>query len=167
MSQRYHHDILGFNFRLTDLQAAIGLVQLDKLARNTARRREIARRYDRAFASLPVRTPITPVGRTHVFHQYTLDVGPSRDAIAADLTAAGIGVGIYYPIPVHKQPYVQERGIDADLPITEAAAARSLSLPMYPGLTDAEVDEVVAAMRRALSAHGGIAGMPTIAAASA
>ena len=150
MSQRYHHDILGYNFRLTDLQAALGLVQLGKLERNTARRRALAARYDAAFADLPVTTPVTPEGRTHVFHQYTVDVGPQRDAIVAALGERSIGVGVYYPIPVHRQPYVQERGIEAHLPVTDRAAARTLSLPMFPGLTDAEQDEVIGAFRAAV-----------------
>jgi perosamine synthetase len=153
MRERYHHEILGYNFRLTDLQAAIGLCQLDKLERNTDRRRAIAAEYDSAFAELPIRTPITPPGRTHVFHQYTIDVGPSRDEIVADLTAAGIGTGIYYPIPVHRQPYVLERGIHADLPVTDAAAARSLSLPMYPVLTDTDQARVIAAVQEAVERH--------------
>ena len=97
---------LGYNFRLTDLAAAIGLCQLDKLERNTARRQAIAARYDAAFADLPIRTPVIPAGRTHVFHQYTIAVGDDRDGIVADLAAAGVGTGIYYPIPVHRQPYV-------------------------------------------------------------
>lgn len=147
MAKRYHHDILGYNFRMTDLQAALGLVQLDKLERNTARRQELARRYDRGLAGTAIGTPITPDGRTHVFHQYTIDVGPERDAVAEGLTAAGVGVGVYYPIPVHKQPYVQELGIDATLPVTERAAQRTLSLPMFPGLTDAQQDEVILAVR--------------------
>jgi perosamine synthetase len=153
MRERYHHEILGYNFRLTDLQAAIGLCQLDKLERNTDRRRAIAAEYDSAFAELPIRTPVTPPGRTHVFHQYTIDVGPSRDAVVADLTAAGIGTGIYYPIPVHRQAYVLERGIHVDLPVTDAAAERSLSLPMYPGLTDTDQARVIAAVQEAVERH--------------
>jgi perosamine synthetase len=153
MRERYHHEILGYNFRLTDLQAAIGLCQLDKLERNTDRRRAIAAEYDSAFAELPIRTPVTPPGRTHVFHQYTIDVGPWRDAVVADLTAAGIGTGIYYPIPVHRQAYVLERGIHVDLPVTDAAAERSLSLPMYPGLTDTDQARVIAAVQEAVERH--------------
>jgi dTDP-4-amino-4,6-dideoxygalactose transaminase len=153
MRERYHHEILGYNFRLTDLQAAIGLCQLDKLERNTDRRRAIAAEYDTAFAELPIRTPVTPLGRTHVFHQYTIDVGVARDAVVADLTAAGIGTGIYYPIPVHRQAYVLERGIHADLPVTDAAAARSLSLPMYPGLSDADQARVITAVQDAVERH--------------
>ncbi len=154
MRQRYHHEILGYNFRMTDIQAAIGLVQLDKLERNTLRRQEIAARYDAGFADLPIVLPTVPEGRTHVYHQYTLNVGPvARDAVVADVAEAGIGVGIYYPIPVHRQPYVLERGIDADLPVTDAAAAACLSLPMFPGLTTKEQDEVIGAVRAAVARH--------------
>ena len=70
-----------------------------------------------------------------------------RDAVVRELGDAGIGVGIYYPIPVHRQPYVMELGLHADLPQTDVAAARTLSLPMYPGLTEAEQREVVDAVR--------------------
>ena len=152
MRERYHHEILGYNFRLSDVAAAIGLCQLDKLERNTARRREIAARYDQAFADLPVRTPITPEGRTHVFHQYTVDVGPERDAIVTALAAAGVSTGIYYPIPVNRQPYVLERGISADLPATDVAAERTLSLPMFPSMTEAEHDQVIAAVTAIIAA---------------
>ena len=152
MRERYHHEILGYNFRLSDVAAAIGLCQLDKLDRNTARRREIAARYDEAFADLPVRTPITPEGRTHVFHQYTVDVGPERDAIVTALAAAGVSTGIYYPIPVNRQPYVLERGISADLPATDVAAERTLSLPMFPSMTEAEHDQVIAAVTAIIAA---------------
>lgn len=155
MRQRYHHEILGYNFRMTDIAAAIGLVQFEKLERNTARRQAIAACYDEGFTDLPVRTPVTPEGRTHVFHQYTVDVGPDRDAIVRELADAGIGVGIYYPIPVHRQAYVMERGLHADLPLTDVAAARTLSLPMYPGLTGAEQQEVIGAVRAAVIRHAG------------
>jgi perosamine synthetase len=152
MRERYHHEMLGYNFRLSDVAAAIGLCQLDKLERNTARRREIAARYDAAFADLPIQTPITPEGRTHVFHQYTVDVGPERDAIVAALAASGVTTGIYYPIPVNRQPYVLERGISADLPVTDVTAARTLSLPMFPTMTEAEQDQVIAAVTTIIGA---------------
>ena len=99
MRERYRHEILGYNFRLTDIAAAIGLCQLDKLERNTARRQAIAARYDAAFADLPIRTPVIPAGRTHVFHQYTIDVGDDRDAIVADLAAAGVAHRDLLPDP--------------------------------------------------------------------
>ena len=80
-------------------------------------------------------------------------MGEARDAILADLRAAGIGADVYYPLPVHRQEYIMERGFHADLPITDAAAARTLALPMFPGLTDAEQDQVVAAFRAAIGRH--------------
>jgi dTDP-4-amino-4,6-dideoxygalactose transaminase len=158
MRSRYQFEILGFNYRMTDLAAAIGLVQLDKLEANTARRRAIAARYDEAFADLPIRTPPTPEGRTHVYHQYTLDVGPARDAILAALRERGVGADVYYPLPVHRQPYIQERGLHAELPVTDRAAATTLALPMFPGLSADEQDTVVAAVRDAVAQHGGAAG---------
>ena len=150
MRARYQFEMLGYNFRMTDIAAAIGLVQFGKLARNTARRRAIAARYDEAFGELPIGLPITPDGRTHVFHQYTLDVGGARDAIVSDLREAGVGADIYYPIPVHRQPYIMERGLFAELPVTDAAASRTLALPMFPGLTEPEQDQVIAAVRDAV-----------------
>ena len=150
---RGHGEILGYDFRMTETQAAIGLVRLGRLEASRARRRAIARRYDRAFEGWPIRTPVTPTGRTHGFHLYTVDVGSERDAIAADLVAAGIEVGARPAVPVHRQPYIQERALGAELPITDHAAARSLALPLYPALTEAEQDEVIAAVRAALERH--------------
>ena len=155
MRARYQFEMLGFNFRMTDLAAAIGQVQLAKLPRNTARRQAIAGRYDAAFGELPIGLPVIPEGRTHVYHQYTLDVGGARDAVVADLKAAGVGADIYYPIPVHRQPYVVERGLTADLPLTEAAAARTLALPMHPTLSDDEQAQVIAAVSAAVERHLG------------
>jgi len=164
MRARYEFEMLGFNFRLTDLAAAIGLAQFEKLARNTARRQAIAAAYDEAFGELPIGLPITPDGRTHVFHQYTIDVGGARDAIVADLREAGVGADIYYPIPVHRQEYIMERGLHADLPVTDLAAARTLALPMFPALTDAEQGQVIDAVKAAVGRHlgaGGGAGTPS------
>jgi perosamine synthetase len=146
MRARYQHEMVGFNFRLTDIQAAIGLVQLDKLERNTARRGALAARYDQAFADLGVRHQSTPEGRTHVYHQYVLDVGPDRDAILAALRQRGIGAEVYYPIPVHRQPQIQALGIAAHLPVTDAACANTLALPIYPGLSDMDQEFVIAAV---------------------
>jgi perosamine synthetase len=154
MRTRYDFEILGYNFRLTDIAAAIGLVQLDKLERNTARRQAIATAYDAAFADLPIRPPSTPVGRTHVFHQYVIDVGPARDTILAAVREAGVGAEVYYPVPVHRQPYIQGRALHADLPFTDLAAATTLALPIFPGLTDDERGQVIAALRDAVERHG-------------
>ncbi len=153
MRTRYAFEILGFNFRMTDVAAAIGLIQLDKLERNTARRQVIAARYDEAFSDLPVGLPVTPDGRTHVFHQYTLEVGPERDTILAELREAGVGADVYYPVPVHRQAYIMERGLHADLPVTDRAAARTIALPIHPGLGSDEQATVIAAVRAAVGRH--------------
>jgi dTDP-4-amino-4,6-dideoxygalactose transaminase len=160
MRSRYQFEMLGYNFRMTDLAAAMGLAQFAKLQRNTARRQAIAARYDEAFGELPIGLPISPDGRSHVFHQYTLDVGAARDAIVTDLRDAGVGADIYYPIPVHRQSYIMERGLHADLPVTDAAAAHTLALPMFPGLTDDEQGQVIAAVRDAVGRHLGTAATP-------
>jgi dTDP-4-amino-4,6-dideoxygalactose transaminase len=152
-SDRGGDDILGFDFRMTEVQAAIGLVRLHRLERSRIRRRELARRYDRGFEDLPIRTPITPTGRTHAFHLYAIDAGPARDAIAADLAARGIETGPHPATPAHRQPYVQERAIDADLPVTDQAALRSMTLPLYPSLSETEQDLVISAVRDAFARH--------------
>ncbi|MEW5992578.1 MAG: DegT/DnrJ/EryC1/StrS family aminotransferase [Chloroflexota bacterium] len=153
MRARYQFETLGFNYRMTDLNAAIGLVQLDKLERNTARRQKVAAAYDEGFADLPVGIPVVPDGRTHVYHQYTLAVGPGRDAILAAVKAAGVGADVYYPVPVHRQAYIQERGLHADLPVTDRAAAETIALPMYPGMTDEDRATVIRVVREAVTAH--------------
>jgi dTDP-4-amino-4,6-dideoxygalactose transaminase len=150
MRARYQFEILGFNYRMTDLNAAIGLVQLDKLPGGIDRRRVIAARYDEAFAGLPIRTPIVPEGRTHVYHQYVLDIGPARDQVLAALRDAGVGADIYYPLPVHRQGYIQERGLHAELPVTDRLAAETLALPIYPRLTDDEQATVIDAVKDAV-----------------
>jgi perosamine synthetase len=155
MRARYEFEMLGYNYRLTDVAAAIGLAQFAKLERNVARRQAIARTYDAALADLPIRLPVTPEGRTHVFHQYTVAVGPARDAIIADVRAAGVGADIYYPVPVHRQAYILERGIHADLPATDIAASTTMALPMFPGLTQVEQATVIEAVRTAVQAHAG------------
>ncbi len=147
MRERYHHEMLGYNFRLTDIAAAVGLVQFGKLERTIAQRQALARRYDEGLVDLGIQLPVTPEGRSHIYHQYTIGVGEARDAVVADLKTSDIGVGIYYPIPVHRQPYVLERGISAELPVTDRIAAGCLSLPLYPSLTDDEQATVVGALR--------------------
>jgi perosamine synthetase len=155
MRTRYAFEILGFNFRMTNINAAIGLCQLDKLDRNTAKRREIAARYDAAFAGLPIGLPVTPDGRSHVYHQYTLEIGPARDAVLEAVKAAGVGADVYYPLPVHRQEFILERGLHAELAVTDAAAARTMALPMHPNLTADEQATVIAAVREAVAAHVG------------
>ena len=158
MRERHHHEILGYNFRLTEISAAIGLVQLDKLEANTGRRQAIARRYGEALADLPLSLPAWPDGRTHAFNQYTIGAGPARDEIVAEMQDAGVMCGIYYPIPCHRQAYVMELGIEADLPNTDAAAAGSMSLPIFPSLAEAEQNHVIEVLRAAVLRHSATTG---------
>jgi len=139
---RYHNEIVGFNNRMTDIHAAIGRVQLTKVAGWTARRQQNA-----AFFSEHLKGVVTPTvapGATHVFHQYTIRVQDhDRDTFAAQLAEKGVGTGVYYPVPNHRLPaYMQA----LDLEETERAAAEVLSLPVYPSLTDAEKETIVEAV---------------------
>ena len=142
MEQRYRNEVIGFNTRMTDIHAAIGRVQLGKLAGWTARRREIAARYDAELRGVVV-PPVAPEAM-HVYHQYTVRVPHDRDGFAAALAERGVGTGVYYPTPVHLLPSF---GLTAHaLPVTAQAAAEVLSLPVHPGLTDGDVDTVIAAV---------------------
>ncbi len=144
MNVRYHHDVLGYNFRMTDIAAAIGLAQLPKLEANNARRRAIAARYDAELAGVIV--PAVRPDVTHVYHQYTIRVS-QRDAFADALRERGVGTGIYYPIPVHRQkPFVALGFGDASLPVTDRLTDEVLSIPVHPTLTDDEVSAVVEAV---------------------
>lgn len=139
MERRYENEVIGFNTRMTDIHAAIGRVQLTKLAGWTAKRQQNA-----AFLSANLDGVVVPPVRenaTHVWHQYTIRVvDQDRDAFAAELSARGVGSGVYYPTPIHRLPSF---GIELDLPETERAAVEVLSLPVYPSLTDDELATIV------------------------
>jgi UDP-4-amino-4,6-dideoxy-N-acetyl-beta-L-altrosamine transaminase len=151
--------ILGFNYRMTDVQAALGLSQLIKLDRFIARRRAIASRYDEAFSGLNgIRvTQSDPRDRARsALHLYIMLVdfealGTTRTAFMCHMRKAGIGTQVHY-MPVYQHPfYVSRYDIDAqDFPAAEGYAARCLSLPIYPAMTDEEVDRVIAAARGAV-----------------
>jgi perosamine synthetase len=146
MRVRYVHETLGYNFRMTDLQAAIGLVQLTRVDAWNAQRQRNAAQITARLAGVPgVATPQVRPGATHVFHQYTVAVA-DRERTIASLTERGIGYGIYYPIPIHKQQVYQERGYTDVLPVAEAASQNVLSLPVHPALTAAEVEQVAEAV---------------------
>lgn len=148
MERRYENEVIGFNTRMTDIHAAIGRVQLTKLAGWTAERQKNA-----AFLSENIEgvvTPPTAPGAVHVFHQYTIRVeGGDRDAFAAELTRLGVGNGVYYPTPIHRLPSF---GLTLDLPSTELACAQVISLPVYPTLSEAELDSIVVAVNAAAKA---------------
>ena len=152
----YEQQLLGFNYRLTDIQAALGLSQLAKLDRFLARRREIIAHYDAAFADLPAVTLVqadTEFRRRSAHHLYILDVdfaalGRTRQQFIRELNAFGIAPQIHY-IPIHYQPYHQARhayGPDA-FPAAVRYYEGCLSIPLFPDMTDEEVDHVVATVR--------------------
>jgi dTDP-4-amino-4,6-dideoxygalactose transaminase len=145
MNQQYCHERLGYNLRMTDLCAAIGLVQLGRLPDWTAQRIANATFYNANLKGLL--TPITLPGFVHVFHQYTvqLESGVDRDAVCAKLNERGVGVRVYYPTPIHRQPvFTQMSGYDdLNLSQTDDATRRVMSLPVHPLLTEAERQFVV------------------------
>jgi dTDP-4-amino-4,6-dideoxygalactose transaminase len=144
MKVRYHHEVLGYNFRMTDVHAAIGLAQLEKLPAFNARRIAIAARYGEALRG--VVTPRVRAEVSHVFHQYTLRV-LKRDAFVEGLRQRGVGSGIYYPIPVHRQPPFIELGYGhQSFPISEQLSEEVVSIPVHPGLSDEDVNAVIEAV---------------------
>lgn len=140
MSAQYLHEVVGYNFRMTDPSAAIGLVQLKRLPGWQQKRNANAAFYDAALKS--VRVPTTPAGREHVYHQYTVRVpeGADRDAVLKRLNERGVGARVYYPLPIHRQPVFARRPEyqNISLPETERATREVLSLPVHPLLTDEE-----------------------------
>ena len=147
MKQRYRPEILGYNFRMTDVHASIGLGQLPKLRHANERRRAIAARYDRELTG--VITPPVPDGAHHVYHQYTLRVSDPVE-FAAGLERRGVGSNVYYPVPVHRQDPFRDAGYgDAELPVTDRLVGEIVSIPVHPALSDADVDSVIAAVNAA------------------
>ncbi len=147
--RKYHHDEPGGNFRLDALQAALLSVKLPHLPAHTAARRQLAERYIKALP--PGLTPQTPHA-SHVYHQFVVR-SPRRDALRAALGAAGIGTEVYYPLPLHRQGFVEARkGRQAPCPEADALSTEALALPCYPGLTEAAQREVIEAASRACAA---------------
>lgn len=143
-------DEIGFNYRLTDLQAALGTSQLHKLNRFVARREELARRYDDALADLDVVCPVTALaGTVHARHLYPILV-ENRANVVAELHRRAIGVQVHH-VPIHHHPAYAAGTTPDDLPVTEAVYAHVLSLPLFYDLTVDEQDTVVTALRRILS----------------
>lgn len=142
MEKRYHNEIIGFNTRMTDIHAAIGRVQLQKLSGWTNQRQANA-----AFLSenlTGVVTPYVDERAEHVYHQYTIRVpGHDRDRFVELLAERGVGSGVYYPVPVHCLPSF---GLDLDLPVTSTVAEEVISLPVHPALSQDDLDTIVTAV---------------------
>jgi dTDP-4-amino-4,6-dideoxygalactose transaminase len=139
------HAEVGFNLRFNEIQAAVGRVLLRRLDTMNARRRELAARYRNRLAGLPLTLPAEAEGAHHVYHLFVIRT-ERRDELARFLKARSIATGIHYPVPSHRQPAVENLS-PPELPRTEHLVRDILSLPLSAGHTDAEIDEVVAAVR--------------------
>lgn len=146
---KYKHQIVGYGYRLDALQAAILGAKLPHLDAWNARRREIADYYTEPLTNTDLVTPYVPPHIQPVYHLYVVRVpSGNRDALQQHLKERGIETGIHYPIPLHLQPVYQNLGYKfGDFPHTEKAASEVLSLPMYPELTDAQVEQIVDAVK--------------------
>lgn len=146
-ARTYFHESLGYNFRMTNIHAAIGVAQMSKLAGWTEQRIQNAAYLTERLSKLPhVIPPVVRPGYTHVFHQYTVRVRGNRDQAIEQLRAKGIGVGVYYPLPIHKQPLYLNMGYADHLPKAEQAALEVLSLPVHPALSREDLDTIVEAV---------------------
>ena len=147
--RKYHHEIVGYNFRLEGLQGAVLGVKLKHLDRWNEMRRGHAARYAELLAGSGLELPREMPYARHVYHLYVAQT-EARDALQEHLRAAGIQTGIHYPVPVHLQPaYAALRYSAGDFPVTEQQARRVLSLPMFPELTDEQVKRVAETIDRA------------------
>lgn len=153
----YEQHVLGYNYRMTDIHAALGLSQMTRLAQYVQRRNELADRYNRLLAALPIDLPKIDAGNLSAFHLYVVRLRPdalkqrTHKEIFAELRLNGIGVNLHY-MPVHLQPYYRELGFSPGYcEVAEAYAEHALSLPMYATLSFDQQDQVVDRLRRVLS----------------
>lgn len=151
MKKHYHHEILGFNYRMTELSAAIGIEQLKKLAKFNSKRIANAKFMTKQLSKVPqVKTPFVPKGFTHVFHQYTIQLPDkrTRDGLYKFLNQDGIGASIYYPIPIHKQKFLLPEYPGLKLEVTEELVNRVLSLPVHPLLTKCDLLKIAKLIKK-------------------
>ena len=142
MKVRYYHDMLGYNYRMSDLHAAIGLAQMQRLEEFKSIRQHNAEYLNQNITS--VVTPKVKPGYEHVWHQYTIRVDGNRDRDAAvkQLNEAGIGTGIFYPVPVHEQAYMRKIVGDYSLPVAEKFAKQVISLPIHPQVSQEDLEKI-------------------------
>jgi perosamine synthetase len=143
MEHRYQNEIAGYNFRMTDIHAAIGNVQLKKIKKWTELRIQNAAYLSKNLRG--VQTPFVPSSSLHVYHQYTVRVGSKREQFMEALEGYGIGTGVYYPKPVHQLPSFNEK---VKLPVTDRASREVMSLPVHPGLSLRDVKKVISAVNQ-------------------
>ncbi|WP_296869711.1 UDP-4-amino-4,6-dideoxy-N-acetyl-beta-L-altrosamine transaminase [Tibeticola sp.] len=151
----YEQQLLGYNYRLTEVQAALGLSQLARIDDMQARRSALADRYDQSLKELPLRLPVRLADRQSSWHLYAVEIlegpgRPDRARVFQTMREAGIGVNVHY-IPIHRQPFWRARGFrEGDFPAAERYYRGALSLPLFPAMTQAQQDHVVAVLRHAL-----------------
>ncbi|MGE0024566.1 MAG: DegT/DnrJ/EryC1/StrS family aminotransferase [Hyphomicrobium sp.] len=146
-SARYYHDYPGFNYRMDGVQGAMLDVKLTHLPEWTAKRQSVARQYEELLGGGPVATPLPAKDREHVWHVYAIR-SRARDWLQEELKAAGVATNIHYPRPVHLQKVHADLGYGVgSFPVSEAFAAETLSLPMYPELERAQIEHVANAVR--------------------
>lgn len=159
MSAPYVYEELGFNYRMTDLQAAIAIEQLKKVDRFNEARNQNANYLNNALADeADIVLPTISSNRTHVFHQYTIRIVETsklnRDEVVNGLREQGVGAGVYYPRALHLYPHIKDLGFsEGDFPVSEEVASRVLSLPVHPALTQEDLQTVASAVKETLRAH--------------
>lgn len=150
--KKYYHDVIGWNGRMDGLQAAVLRVKLKYLDKANDGRRRAAARYNELLSNIPGLTlPVELPGRHHIYHVYALRV-KNRDQVLNSMAERGISCGIHYPVPVHLQEaYAHLQYKKGDFPVSEACGESFLSLPMYPELTDTQIEAVATALRQSVS----------------
>lgn len=147
-SVKYHHDYLGYNFRSTDIAAAIGLAQLKKIDSFNDKRNENASYLTDGLKDVNgVVPPVVKEGNKHVFHQYTIKVDGDRDKWLDFLNEKGIGCGVYYPIPLYNQKLYKDLGYNQSCPVTDKIVDEVISLPVHPSLTKDELDTIISVVK--------------------
>ncbi len=148
-TQKYHHDILGYNYRMTNISAAIGLVQFKKLDEYNKRRKKNAQKLTQGLVDLDwLKTPAVLENREHVFHQYTIKTD-YRDELLQYLKENGIGYGIHYPLPTYEQNLYQKLGYkDITCPVTERLCDQVVSLPVHPALSEKNLNYIIDKLRK-------------------
>lgn len=149
--ERYHHNIIGFNSRLDELQAVILRIKLKRIDDYNTNRRRVAHRYSDALRDTDIQVAQEDGVGLHVYHQYTL-LHEERDSIMKALQEKDIACAVYYPIPLHRQDVFIDDYKDCHCPITDSVVSRCFSLPVFPEMTNDQVDQVVGVIRGALSA---------------
>jgi dTDP-4-amino-4,6-dideoxygalactose transaminase len=150
--KRYHHNEIGFNYRMDAFQGAILNVKLKYLEEWTESRRALATQYNRRLGGLPIKLPSEVAGRRHVWHLYVA-LHPERDRVRAELETLGIQTGLHYPIPLHLQKAYKHLGYkEGDFPVSERIGRECVTLPLFPEMTREQQDAVVDAMSNVLGA---------------